>query len=188
MSQLINFLDFVNEQFAPEQVSLHDELSDLTWFGHFTLLLEALGSSVQWSTGAKAYANGTRVLTVTDQQRAHKEHYRFYPLKRTIYFGATSILRDINLRSLIDWNRAFETLWIQKVSQLLGISRHRVVRTAVENRDIDQFEKWIEAANSKYGASGYKFPDLLLLAIEEVILSPEEAEAIQYMRSVGLIK
>ena len=177
MSQLINFLDFVNEQFAPEQVSLHDELSDLTWFGHFTLLLEALGSSVQWSTGAKAYANGTRVLTVTDQQRAHKEHYRFYPLKR-----------NINLRSLIDWNRAFETLWIQKVSQLLGISRHRVVRTAVENRDIDQFEKWIEAANSKYGASGYKFPDLLLLAIEEVILSPEEAEAIQYMRSVGLIK
>ena len=187
MGSLLSFLNFVNEQVSPGEVPSHEELESLEWFGHFKHLLGSFDDTAQWATGAKAYANGTRALVLNPGSHLEKK-YLFYPLKRTIYFGATSILRDINLRSLIDWNRAFETLWIQKVSQLLGISRHRVVRTAVENGDFAQFEKWIETANSKYGASGYKLPDLLLLAIEEVILSPEEAEAIQYMRSVGLIK
>ena len=165
----------------------HEELESLEWFGHFKHLLGSLDDTAQWATGAKAYANGTRALVLNPGTHPEKK-YLFYPLKRIIYFGATSILRDINLRSLIDWNSAFETLWIQKVSQLLGISRHRVVRTAVENGDITQFEKWIEKANRDYAMTGKELPDTLLLAIEEIMLSPEEAEAIRYLRSVGLIR
>jgi len=189
MSQLINFLDFVNEQFAPEQVSSHDELSDLTWFGHFTLLHEALGSSVQWSTGAKAYANGTRVLTVTDQQRAHKEHYRFYPLKGTIYRDDTCILRDIKLISLLDWEDAFEKMWVQKVSQVLDVNRHLRVRRALESGDLPQFEQWIEKVNQSRAAVSYldPLPENLIIAISTAFASPEEREAIAYLRSVGLM-
>jgi hypothetical protein len=36
--------------------------------------------------------------------------------------------------------------------------------------------------------AGKELPDSLILAIEEIMLSPEEAEAIQYLRSVGLIR
>jgi len=184
---ILNFVNFVNEQVSPGEVPSHEELESLEWFGHFKHLLASLDKGVQWATGAKAYANGTRALVLNSGIHPEKK-YLFYPLKRTVYFGATSILRDINLRSLIDWNSAFERMWMQKVSQILGISRHQIVRTAVEKGDITQFEKWIEKANRDYAMAGKELPDSLLLAIEETMLLPEEAEAIRYLRSVGLIR
>ena len=189
MPQLINFSDFVNEQLAPEQVPSHEELSNLTWFGHFTLLLETLDSSVQWSTGTKAYTNGTRMLTVTDQQRAHKEHYRFYPLKGTIYRDDTIILRDIKLITLLDWEDAFKRMWVQKVSQLLDVDRHLRVRRALESGDLPQFEQWIEKVNQSRAEVSYldPLPENLIIAISAAFASPEEMEVIKYLRSVGLI-
>ena len=168
----------------------HEQLADLYWFKALGQVLGTISGSAFWRTGDRAYANGTRQLSIHRDYSYRDELFVFYPKRGTLVDpdGGQTIKSGIPFATLEDWNSALFLVYLKVIARLLGLRTLTGLRTAILGKDSSTITQFFNSINQHLQSVGVDpRPESFLFAILSEISTPEEREVIRDLIQLGLI-
>ena len=168
----------------------HEQLADLYWFKALGQVLGTISGSAFWRTGDRAYANGTRQLSIHRDDSYRLEIFVFYPKRGTLVDpdGGQTIKSGIPFATLEDWNSALFLVYLKVIARLLGLRTLTGLRTAILGKDSSTITQFFNSINQHLQSVGVDpRPESFLFAILSEISTPEEREVIRDLIQLGLI-